>query len=51
MGRRRSNRHRYGPKGEYRGHTSDDGPFAKAFHVVVGLIALGAAVWLFRGCQ
>src|SRR4051812_463352 len=48
MGRR----HRYGPRGDYRGHTSDEGPLTKLVYRAIGLAVFGAVAlaWV-RGCQ
>ena len=40
MGRRRPDRHRYGPKGEYLGRTSDESPLTRLVSQVLGTIVI-----------
>ena len=52
MGRRRSDRHRYGPKGVYRGRSSNDSPLTRLLYQAVGLAVIGAvALYAIGGCR
>lgn len=52
MGRRRPDRHRYGPKGEYRGGSSDDSPLTRLLYKALGLAVIGAVgLYAFGGCR